>query len=395
MKALVLGGGNQGYAMAWDLLRAPDIEEVSIADVDRHRLNHISTKLVNEKLRTVRLDATDRNALARRIRAVDIVTNALPWYWNEKVTRTAVSAGASIVDIGSPSAIYKLDKTAKAAGVSVVVNCGLDPGIDRVLISYGASKLDSVERVTVLCGGFPQKSVLPCPLSYKITWSIEGVIASYVDWDELFETPKHPRRVTILKDGKKIQVEKLSGLEKARFQEPIGECECVFTHSPLDVVENLGLKGVRECWSKTVRWPGHFEQFKTLIELGLTSTQPITVNGVRTTPRAFLIEQMSRTMRYRPGEGDVVVMRVFLKGLKSGKQMDVTFDLVDMYDNRAALTAMERTTGFPCSIVAQMIGRGKISEPGVHAPENVVPHREFLRALDERGIKVTESVRES
>jgi saccharopine dehydrogenase-like NADP-dependent oxidoreductase len=94
-------------------------------------------------------------------------------------------------------------------------------------------------------------------------------------------------------------------------------------------------------------------------------------------------------LQYRPGEGDVVVMRVNVNGQKSGKRVNLTFSLVDMYDNRNGLTAMERTTGLPCAIVAQMIVRGDIAEAGVKAPENVVPHEKFFQALDNRGINIT------
>lgn len=70
----------------------------------------------------------------------------------------------SVVDLGSPSSINRLDQAAKSAGITIIPHCGLDPGIDRILISYGVSKLDTVEEVTVRCGGFPQKNLLPCPL---------------------------------------------------------------------------------------------------------------------------------------------------------------------------------------------------------------------------------------
>jgi lysine 6-dehydrogenase len=375
--------------MAWDFLNARDVDEVVLGDINAKRLKEVKKRLSNERLRVIRIDAADRKSLRRNMKSADIVANALIWHLNVRVTKAAIEAGVSIVDVGSPSSISELDNAAKHAGVTVVPNCGLDPGIDRILISYGASKLDKIEEVTVRCGGFPQKSVLPCPLSYKITWSVEGVIASYVDWDEIFGKPQKPGWVTIVKDGKKVLVKKLSGLEKVQFPDPVGECECVYTHAPLDVVENLGLKDVRECYAKTVRWPGHLEKFKTLVEAGLTDTEAHIIDGVKISPRQFLISHLSRILQYRPGEGDVVVMRVNVNGQKSGKRVNLTFSLVDMYDNRNGLTAMERTTGLPCAIVAQMIVRGDIAEAGVKAPENVVPHEKFFQALDNRGINIT------
>jgi lysine 6-dehydrogenase len=394
MKALVLGAGKQGYGIAWDLLRAHDIDEVVLTDVSKPRLEQVASKLANEKLRTVELDARDRASLFRVMKSVDIVANALVWDLNYGVTEAAVEAGVSLVDLGSPSSIKKLDEAAKTANITVIPHCGLDPGIDRVLISYGVSKLDTVEEVTVRCGGFPQKNVLPCPLDYKITWSIEGVIASYVDWDELFEAPTDKALVTIIKDGKKVSVEKLSGLELLAFPEPVGECECVFTHAPLDVIANLDLKNVKECYSKTVRWPGHFEKFKTLIEAGLTSAKPQMIDGVKISPRKFLVAHLSSLLQYQQGEGDLVVMRVEVNGYKSGRRKELTFEMIDQYDERNGLTAMTRTTGFPCSIVAQMIARGEITKVGVMPPEVSVPHEKFFVELAKRGIRIASSSKE-
>ncbi len=71
------------------------------------------------------------------IKSVDIVTNALVWDLNYGVTEAAVEAGVSVVDLGSPSTINRLDKAAKSAGTTIIPHCGLDPGIDRMLISHG------------------------------------------------------------------------------------------------------------------------------------------------------------------------------------------------------------------------------------------------------------------
>lgn len=394
MKALVLGAGKQGYGIVWDLLQAPDVEAVDLADVSEAQLDRVAAKVANEKLRTVKLDVTDRDSLLRVMKEVDIVANALVWNLNYGVTQAAVDTGIGVVDLGSPPSINKLDQAARSAGVTVIPHCGLDPGIDRILIAYGASKLDTVEEVTVRCGGFPQKSVLPCPLDYKITWSIEGVIASYVDWDELFEAPTGKSGVTIIKDGSKVSVEKLSGLEKLRFPEPVGDCECVYTHAPLDVIANLGLKNVKECYSKTVRWPKHFEKFKTLIEIGLTSTEPQIINGVEISPRKFLASHLSRLLQYQEGEGDLVVMRVEVKGYRSGRRQELTFEMIDRFDARNGITAMSRTTAFPCSIVALMIARGDIKKVGVTPPEVCVPHEKFFTELARRGIKIASSFKE-
>jgi hypothetical protein len=93
------------------------------------------------------------------MKSVDVFANALVWDLNYGVTEAAVEARVSVVDLGSPSSINRLDEAAKSAGITIIPHCGLDPGIDRILISYGVSKLDTVDEVTVNRQG---NSVLQC-----------------------------------------------------------------------------------------------------------------------------------------------------------------------------------------------------------------------------------------
>ena len=391
MRILVLGVGKQGSILVRDLIESDEVSEVVAGDVNIKRLKQYVDKLKSEKVRAEQIDVTNHAKLVKLMRrGFDVVANALLWKYSVDVAKAAIEVGVNYVDLGPSPNVFEFGEAAKAAGVTVMPSCGLDPGIDSVLEGYGARKLDKVERIYMWCGGIPQKNTPAYnnPLRYKISWWWEGAISTYCD------TAK------ILRDGKIVEVEKLSGPgnpEIITFPEPVGECEAFYVGAPLLLIEHLGLKEVKEAWSKTVRWPGHCDIWRKLIDLGLTRTDlRLKIKGCEITPREFLIELGDKTLQYEKGEGDLVVQRVHVIGEKNGEKTTYAYEFMDFYDEENDTTAMARTTAYPCSIVARMIARGDIKEKGViHAGKigwNLQLAETFFSELEERGISINETV---
>jgi len=390
MRILVLGVGKQGSVLVRDLIESHEVSEVVAGDVDIEKLKQCVDRLVSEKVRAEQIDVTDHTKLVKLMKGgFDVVANALPWTYSVGVAKAAIEANINCVDLGPSPDVFQLDQDAKAADVTVIPSCGLDPGIDSVLEGYGAAKLDKVEKIHMWCGGIPQKNTPAYnnPLRYKITWWWEGAISTYLG------TTK------ILHDGKIVEVEKLASPETIRFPEPVGECEAFYnTGAPLLLIKHLGLKDVKEAWSKTVRWPGHCEIWRKLIDLGLTRTDlRLKIRGCEITPREFLIELGEKTLQYEEGEGDLVVQRVHVIGEKNGEKTTYSYEFMDFYDEEEGITAMARTTAYPCSIVTQMIARGSIKEKGVIHAGKIGWHpqlaKAFLSELKKRNIHIHETVR--
>lgn len=387
-----MGMGKQGSVLVKDLIESHEVSEVVAGDIDIQRVKQSIDRLASEKVRTEKIDVTDHAKLVKLMKGgFDVVADALPWTYSVDVAKAAIEAGVNCVDLGPSPEVFQLDQDAKAAGVTVIPSCGLDPGIDSVLEGYGARKLDKVEKIHMWCGGIPQKNTLAYnnPLRYKITWWWEGTISYYQG------TTK------ILRDGEIVEVEKLAGpenLEIIAFPEPIGECEAFYMGAPLLLIKHLGLKDVKEAWSKTVRWPGHCEIWRKLIDLGLTRTDlHLEIRGCEITPREFLVELGEKTLQYEEGEGDLVVQRVHVTGEKNGEKTMYSYEFVDFYDEEQDITAMARTTAYPCSIATQMIARGDIKEKGVvHAGKigwNPQLVKSFFSELKKRNIHIHETVR--
>ncbi|MCP6725795.1 hypothetical protein NL526_27445, partial [Klebsiella pneumoniae] len=91
--------------------------------------------------------------------------------------------GANFCDLGGNNYIVDeqlaLDGEAKAAGVSIIPDCGLAPGMVSVLAMHGAARFDSVDEIHIRVGGLPQDP--QPPLSYQLVFSVEGLINEYIE----------------------------------------------------------------------------------------------------------------------------------------------------------------------------------------------------------------------
>jgi lysine 6-dehydrogenase len=153
---------------------------------------------------------------------------------------------------------------------------------------------------------------------------------------------------------------------------------------------------VRELDYKTIRYPGHCEKFKLLIDLGFAGSDAVEVDGTRLAPRRLLGEMLYRHLP--ADEPDVVLVRLEFVGRLAGDAGDagrgarLRYDIIDRFDARAGLSAMQRTTSFPASIIAQMMARGLTTRKGAVPQERCVPPDAFVAELARRDIRIEESL---
>ncbi|HEV8611881.1 MAG TPA: saccharopine dehydrogenase C-terminal domain-containing protein, partial [Gemmatimonadales bacterium] len=274
MKFLVLGAGLQGSAAAYNLLQHSQVEQVTIADHHPGRLPPFLTES-RARLRPVALDARDAVAATGLMRGHDAVLCALPYYFNEPMTRVAIEAGCHFCDLGGNTAIVmqqqKLDADAAAKGVSVIPDCGLAPGMVNILAAEGIRRLERARSVRIYVGGLPQHP--EPPLNYQIVYSLEGALDYYT-------TPSW-----VLRQGKAVQVEALSELESQEFPAPVGTLEAFHTGGGISTLPFAYERKIETMEYKTLRYPGHAAIMQPIRELGLISSTPIRVKGRSVVPR--------------------------------------------------------------------------------------------------------------
>lgn len=375
---LVLGAGLQGSACAYDLLQNPAVAEVTLADLHPDGMAPFLAKLGDPRLRTVRLDASDRAAAADIMAGHDAVMCALPYYFNEPMTRAAIASGCHYADLGGNTEIVfkqkALDAEARNEGVSVIPDCGLAPGMVNILAAEGIRRLDVVGKVKIFVGGLPQQP--EPPLNYQIVYSLEGALDYYTT------------RSAVLRGGRRTEVEALSEIEYVDFPEPVGRLEAFHTAGGISTMPWAYEGKVDVMEYKTLRYPGHADVMRPIRELGLLSNEPIDVKGQRVRPRDVFIAVVSPRLR-KPEGRDLVALRVEVSGEKDGRPAATVFQLLDRYDEVHSISAMMRTTGYSLSITGQLQATGQVS-PGVKTPDEAVPFRAYVDELARRGVKIEE-----
>jgi lysine 6-dehydrogenase len=389
---LVLGSGKQGLAAAYDLLRNGEAARLTLADASLpaaqaavNRLRHLlgPTLKKNKIQLTARsLEAKNPHNLSQVMSGHQAVLSAIPYYLNPGVAKAAIAAGIHYCDLGgymeSTRQILKLNARAKKAGVTLVPDCGVAPGLCNSLAICGMDTLDRPEEVHIYCGGLPQHP--RPPLDYKIVFNLEGVLGNY--FGDSY----------VLKNGKVALVPSFSGKETLSFGPPLGKLEARTTGGATSTCP-WDFRGVLKAYDyKTLRYPGHYEKFELLKDLGLLETTPVQINGCRLAPRDMFVAAAGPRLAF-PKDRDLLVMRVCVQGKRQGRKMQVIYDLLDYGDPRTGFTAMQRTTGFPAAIVLSLLAQGAVLKTGVVPVQEAVNGRVVLHAIRARGIRIKESIR--
>jgi len=382
----VVGTGRQGTAAAYDMARFGDAARVRIADADEgaavRAAQRVNTLLGRSVAEPATVDAADPAALRAFLGEVDSFLSAVPYWLNPGIARAAIDARASMTDLGGNTALVReqlaLSPAAEAAGIAMIPDCGQVPGMGTSLTVYAMSLLDETDEVTFWDGGNPLHP--RPPFNYILTFNIAGL------------TNEYHGVAHFLRDGRRVEVPTLrdEDYELVDFPPPIGRMEAFVAGGGTSTMPWTFEGRLRTLWNKTLRWPGHFAAWKAYLDAGLLETEPVEVGGARVVPRDVLHALLDPKLRARPGEPDLVIVRVRASGRKDGRPAAVVVELVDRYDEATGFTAMERTTGWDGSIKAILNARA-ITPRGAHPAETAVPGPLYAAELRRRGFSLAET----
>ena len=347
MNILVLGGGAQGAVIARDLARSMPDARVTVADLASPSLPTLSN------LGWIEADLADRTSIARLLAGYDLGVGALPSRFGYGAMQAAVDAKRNLVDVSFVAEdTLALDGPARVAGVTIVPDCGLAPGLSHLLVGRMLAEWGTPEEVLILVGGVAQD--FSRPYGYVVTWSL----------DDLLEEYRRPARIR--RDGQAAEVPVFSGLERVAI-DGVGEMEAFYSDGLRTLLDTV--PHVRDMGEKTLRWPGHVEAVKPLVAEGR------------------LIEEFRRRCVAKPPR-DLVALSVRVRWKDERREAL----LVDHYDPETGMTAMSRTTALTTSVVAQLAARGGLAEKGVQPLERVArdakAYRFVIEAMGRRGIKI-------
>ncbi|HSL82619.1 MAG TPA: saccharopine dehydrogenase C-terminal domain-containing protein [Thermoanaerobaculia bacterium] len=452
-RVLALGAGLVAKPLVAELLRRPDVE-LTLAALDVERARFLVDSLVESlaeerhptregaagRVRAEPLDAGDAEALSRAVAGADVVASLLPADLHPTVARACLEHRVPLVTTSyAGDAMRALDAEARARGVLLLNECGLDPGIDHMM---AVAVIRRVEReggrivsFVSWAGGLPAPESAENPLRYKLSWSPRGVLLA----------ARSP--VRFLSDGRVVEHPSPylpGGPERVEIA-GVGTLEGFPNRDSLPYRALYGLEDVRDLLRGTLRYPGWSETLSALLRLGLLETaaqdglgpsycdlldarlppgsgpmprriarflelpedhpvldrlawlgllsqQPLPDDAK--TPLDALARLFAEKLRYEEGEEDLVVLEHrfeahFEADRPDGGRHRITSRLVAT-GKAGDDSAMARTVGLPAALACGLILDGETALAGVQIPVAEELARPILAALAERGVEVVE-----
>jgi len=437
---LVLGAGLSASSLIRYLLKEAATQQWTIRVTDQD-LNTVKKKLNNHPNGVaLNFDALDPNQRRPEIEKADLVISMLPARFHIDVANDCVEFKKNLI---TPSYISKemkaLDEAAKDAGIIIMNEIGVDPGIDHMsamkIIDEIKEKGGHLESFKSFCGGLIAPESDDNPWNYKFTWNPRNVVLAGSGGAASF-----------IRNGryKYIPYSRLYARLDHMSIEGFGDFTGYPNRDSLSYRSVYGLDDIPTIYRGTLRRPDYCEAWSVFVELGITDDSYLMVDMEKCSPRTFLnaflpyhptmsIEDkfkeflgadrihlyskfewlglfeseqnlicptptpaqllqiiLERKWTLNEGDKDMLVMLhefVYTLGNETRK---VTSSMVNLGEDQV-YTAMSNTVGLPVGICAKMILTEVITATGVLLPITKEIYEPILEELEQHSIKFSES----
>ncbi len=384
------------------------------------------------------LNLKDEELLKKEVMETDLVISMVPYAFHPTVARFCIEYKKNMVTTSYVGeAMTNLNDAAKNAGILILNEIGLDPGIDHMeamrIIHEVEAQGGEISSFTSYCGGLPAPEANTNPYGYKFSWSPIGVLLAGKNSAEY------------KKDGEKISIssEELFLNSVKVHIESLGEFEGYPNRNSLPYIELYGIQSTKTIlrgtlrnigWCATLKkivdlhlldqeerdWTGftyesflrklmdnpneqnlrralgqylHIDENSEIIDrlewLGLLEDSPLPQTSA--SPLDIIGDKMLEKLQYQEGERDMIILQhIFEAVYPEGKKERIMSTLID-YGTPRGDSSMSRTVGLPPAIGTRLILEGKINKTGVHIP--VIPeiYVPILAELKEIGIEFKEN----
>lgn len=431
-RILVLGAGLMAPPLVRYLLHRTQ-HQLLVAALDTTRVLPVLADF--SRGRAIVVDLTEDAVLGPLMDEADLVISLLPSTFNPRLARMAIDRRLPLINTSyAAPEMWALDEEAKRAGVLLLNEIGLDPGLDHMsavrLIRRAGVLGGRVSRFLSVCGGFPAPDANDNPWGYKFSWFPRAVLLA----------ARNPARY--LRKGEIVEI---PGPELFQHRWPfpvdgIGVLEIYPNRDATIYREAYGLSDVEDLFRGTLRYPGWSETMNAVAELGLLDLTPIdwkrgaTYRDLTTrlidkrdgavvervaaflqrdeddpvlgrlewvgllsdrelpvgsaSPLDLLVARIHRMMQYRPGERDMVHLEHRLRVFFPDGRHDDVRSTLNLGGEPWGDSAMSRTVALPAAIAARRLLDDEIRATGVHIP--VIPeiYRPVLEDLEQVGITI-------
>ncbi len=359
----------------------------------------------------------------------EIAVSLLPYVYHHIIAEKCIEKGKNMVTTSYVSEeMDELDEEAKDSGVFILMECGLDPGLDHMsalkIIHDVGKKGGKITSFESYCGGLPAPEDNDNPFGYKFSWSPKGVLLA------------GKNAAKYLKDGetKEISAEDLFDHHWPMDIPELPGLEAYPNRNSLPYKRKYGLEDANTVFRGTLRYPGWSKMMKGMVDLGLLKEEQKDLSGMtyrelmidlidgdderdvkkqvseyldmKTGSDAIerfewlglfddvsigieeaqiidvLVEKMEQELEYKPGEKDLIVLHHIFEAEYPDREEEITSTLIELREPNGE-SAMSRTVGLPPAIAVDMILQDRIQGKGVHIPTKQEIYEPILEYLDE------------
>jgi lysine 6-dehydrogenase len=378
--AVVGAAGIIGPAIVATLAEQEAVERILVLDMNEAGAREVAERHGGGRASAGALDIRDRERAIAALDGADVLLNSASYRVNLDAMEVALAANAHYLDLGGLFHVTKeqlgLNDRFREAGRLAVLGMGSTPGKTNVMAARAVELLgDDVDRIVVAAAGRdPDPPTGPLVAPY----AIETIL------DELsMPTP-------VVRDGEVVYLTPMSDAGTVEFGQPVGSALTIFTvHSEqATFAESFGARNVSFQLSLN---PVFLERIRFLTELGLASTEPIAVRGLRVTPRHVLLALLGQLPKASPSHHALGIHRIEAHGREGGLAI---VECVTTAVDRLEFGGGVLSTASPPAVVADMICRGELAaSAGVLPSERCVPYRLLFERLERYGVRVREEVR--
>uniref|UniRef100_A0A673AZS3 Uncharacterized protein n=1 Tax=Sphaeramia orbicularis TaxID=375764 RepID=A0A673AZS3_9TELE len=383
MKRVLLLGSGYVSGPVVEYLTRDETTQVTVASVLLKQAEELAAKYPNTI--PVVLDAGSQEGhLDTLIKDHDLVISMLPYSFHPLIAKHCIRRKVNMVTASYLSpAMKELESSAEEAGITIVNEMGLDPGIDHMLAMecIDQAKADGciVESYSSFCGGLPAPECSDNPLRYKFSWSPYGVLLNTIS------------PAIYLKDGKMVSI-------------PAGG-SLMDSTTPMDFLPGFNLEGFPNRDSTKYSEPYGIQSAHTLVR-GTLRFQVLHKSGKvlffcvfrfgmlsdELVPHAdsvlaALAKHLEAKLSFDKGERDMIIMRNDVGLRHPTGELETKHISLVVYGDPNGFSAMAKTVGYPAAIAARMVLDGEISRKGLVVPMTKDVYGPALARLKEEGLR--------
>ena len=371
-KVAVLGGAGAVGSVAVRTLAASGVfDEIVVADRDLPRARALVDAMDLAGAQAIALEAEDERSVRGAVSGARVVLNCVgPFYRYAPVLLSAVAAaGVDYVDVcddyDATQELLAMDEEVRSAGVSALIGMGSSPGIANVVARVAAERLlDRVEAIDIYHahGGEPEEGrAVVAHRIHSMVMDVPVFLDGRFESVRLFE-----------ESGRALE-------EEVEFED-VGTYRVYAYPHPETLTLPAHIPGIERVTNKgLVLPPAYAELIKDVVRLGITSEEPIDVDGAPVPPVAFavsfILSQRDRLTREAGLEGPMGCLKMVIRGTSGGNALGYVFSLSSRGQG------MGEGTGIPAALGAVLMATGRIRRKGVVPPEAAVDPGEFFGLL--------------